>query len=554
MNIINLQTNEITSKRVILDRLNNEIKDFFKRKTNNPKASLFDDIYQWTGKYWAKIDKDEFENQCENVLLDFEMSSKDKKDILKNFILNNLINESEIDMYSRYFFCMNNCVLCFKENFHDKEINASPLHGKRYITKTSDSGYEFYILSHEECKDFHLTHSANISFKKYEAIKSESINIWKLFINRLIPSLELEEDSNGNSNKKEIIEWFNKFIFSLISGTDGNAFFVNLLGPAQCGKTTLVNFLINSLGNYVYTMSKEDLSYSQLENSYTLYTLKDARLLIYSEASRKPFNASFIKEITGGTQFNYGEHKFKINARLLIDSNYMLRSEAKTDNAFYERYVMIPVGPSVPREERDLTLEDKLFEARNDIFSWLVFNYNCKSITIPEKSDFYKKLMQFSLSPVQVFYQSCFVGYDNLRLGAYLKLTYARKEEDIWTFYINYFHKNYARMLKTCPFFNYSEEYANELLNIHKSDFISELAKLHKNVSTANSGNTVKFRFDEIYFNTEADIESMSLIQAFYRNVKYSETFKSFRNTFNMVGGVGPIMKHPDQFNATLNA
>ena len=44
MNIINLKTNEVTSKNVIIERLNNEIKDFFKRKTNNPKASLFDDI------------------------------------------------------------------------------------------------------------------------------------------------------------------------------------------------------------------------------------------------------------------------------------------------------------------------------------------------------------------------------------------------------------------------------------------------------------------------------------------------------------------------------
>lgn len=73
MNIINLKTNEVTSKNVIIERLNNEIEDFFKRKTNNPKASLFDDIYQWTGKYWAKIDNDEFENQCENVLLDLSL-------------------------------------------------------------------------------------------------------------------------------------------------------------------------------------------------------------------------------------------------------------------------------------------------------------------------------------------------------------------------------------------------------------------------------------------------------------------------------------------------
>ena len=552
MNIINLKTNEVTSKNVIIERLNNEIEDFFKRKTNNPKASLFDDIYQWTGKYWAKIDNDEFENQCENVLLDYDMSGKDKKDILRLFILNNLLNENKIDMYSRCFFCMQNCVICFKENFHDKEINDSPLQGKQYTIRTTKTGYEFYFLPHKECKEFHLTHYSNISLIKSDSIKTKNINIWKSFINRLIPTFELGENKNDDPKKTELMTWLNQFIFSLISGTEGNSFFVNLLGPAQCGKTTLVNFLINSLGNYVYTMSKEDLSYSQLENSYTLYTLKDARLLIYSEASRKPFNASFIKEITGGTQFNYGEHKFKITARLMIDSNYMLRSEAKTDNAFFERYVMIPVGPSVPREERDLTLEDKLFEARNDIFTWLIYNYNCKSITIPASSDFYKKLMQFSLSPVQVFYQSCFIGYEDLRMGAYLHLTRARKEEDIWTFYINYFHTNYARMLKECPFINYSEEYANELLNIDQKKFIAELAKLHKNVSTASSGNTVKLRFDEIYFISESDIKSMSLIKAFYNNIKYSEFFKSFRNMWNL--GIEPIIKHPDWQDASLDA
>lgn len=138
--------------------------------------------------------------------------------------------------------------------------------------------------------------------------------------------------------------------------------------------------------------------------------MKDSRLLIYSEASRKPFNASFIKEITGGTKFRYGERSFQIKARLLIDSNYLLQSEAKTDNAFDERYAMIPVGPSIPSKERDTSLEEKLLEARDDIFTWLVYHFEVKSLSIPSPALYYKNLMKFALDPVKVFYKSYFIG------------------------------------------------------------------------------------------------------------------------------------------------
>ena len=116
MNLIDLRTNTIVSKNDIQERLNNEIKDFFKRKTNNPKASIFDNIYQWNGKYWKKTDRNDFELQCNNVLNDYQLSKKDEEFILRNFILNHIISEDKIDIFSRYLFCMENCVLCFKEN------------------------------------------------------------------------------------------------------------------------------------------------------------------------------------------------------------------------------------------------------------------------------------------------------------------------------------------------------------------------------------------------------------------------------------------------------
>lgn len=547
MDLIDLRTNTIVSKNDIQERLNNEIKDFFKRKTNNPKESLFDNIYQWNDKYWKRIERDDFELQCNNVLNDYQMSKKDEEFILRNFILNHIIPEEEIDIYSKYLFCMDNCVLCFDNNLPNPQDNDGPLSAKTYNITTS--GNKIHIIKHEECKEYHLTHCAKISFIKKEHRKSDNIKLWKSFLERMIPSLDLPTENTNEQNmppseelKTQTIDWLNEFILSLITGKDGNAFFVNLLGPAQCGKSTLVNFLINSLGNYAYTLSKDDLIYSKLENTYTLYNLKDSRLLIYSEASRRPFNASFIKEITGGTQFKYGEQTYKIKARILIDSNYMLQSEAKTDNAFDERYALIPIGPSIPRGERDISLEEKLFAARNDIFSWLITHYECKSITIPECSDFYKKIMKFSLSPTRVFYNSCFVGfygYNNEWIGATTGMTTLLKEEDIWIYYINNFKQVYSRMLRNCPFFNYSEDYVDELFNTTQKELINQLAMLHKNVSKACSGNTMKLRFNELDFISDSELETMSLPIAYLRIIKYSEIFKNFRK--NITVNIGHI-------------
>ena len=128
----------------------------------------------------------------------------------------------------------------------------------------------------------------------------------------MIPSLDLPTENTNEKSipssdelKTQTIDWLNEFILSLITGKDGNAFFVNLLGPAQCGKSTLVNFLINSLDNYAYTFSKDDLIYSNLENTSALYSLKDSRLLIYSEASRRPF-------VSVNSSLSYSSHSPRI--------------------------------------------------------------------------------------------------------------------------------------------------------------------------------------------------------------------------------------------------
>lgn len=538
MDLIDLRTNTIVSKNDIQERLNNEIKDFFKRKTNNPKASIFDNIYQWNDKYWKRIDRDDFELQCNNVLNDYQMSKKDEEFITRNFILNHIIPEEEIDINSRYFFCIENYVICFANNLPK---NAHTFKG---LERTTNNGNKIFLIKHEDCKDCHLTHCAKISYIERLNRNWSNISLWTSFLERMIPSLNLPTEntneksiSSSDELKTHTINWLNEFILSLITGKDGNAFFVNLLGPAQCGKSTLVNFLINSLDNYAYTLSKDDLIYSNLENTSALYSLKDSRLLIYSEASRRPFNASFIKEITGGTQFKYGEQTYKIKARLLIDSNYMLQSEAKTDNAFDERYALIPVGPSIPREERDVSLDEKLFAARNDIFSWIITNYDCKAITIPECSDFYKKIMKFSLSPTRVFYNSCFVGFYggiNEWIGATTGMTTVLKEEDIWIYYINNFQQVYSRMLRNCPFFNYSEDYVHELFNTTQKELINQLSMLHKNVSKACSGNTMKLRFNELDFISDSELETMSLTKAYLRIIKYSEIFKNFRKNINL--------------------
>lgn len=256
--------------------------------------------------------------------------------------------------------------------------------------------------------------------------------------------------------------------------------------------------------------------------------MKDSRLLIYSEASRKPFNASFIKEITGGTKFRYGERSFQIKARLLIDSNYLLQSEVKTDNAFDERYAMIPVGPSIPSKERDTSLEEKLLEARDDIFTWLVYHFEVKSLSIPSPALYYKNLMKFALDPVKVFYKSYFIGVKKSDAIIYASgKTPAFDEDEVWLAYINDFRTCYDNMLKNCPYFNYSESYVEELLNFSQKNLMSKLASLHTNISYVRSGNRKRYRFYEIYRRTGFDKET--LYSAYQNEITYDQSIKKIR-------------------------
>ena len=57
---------------------------------------------------------------------------------------------------------------------------------------------------------------------------------------------------------------------------------------------------------------------------------------------------------------------------------------------------------------------------------------------------------------------------------------------------------------------------------------------LHKNVSKACSGNTMKLRFNELNFISDSELETMSLTKAYLRIIKYSEFFKNFRKNISL--------------------
>ena len=94
-------------------------------------------------------------------------------------------------------------------------------------------------------------------------------------------------------------------------------------------------------------------------------------------------------------------------------------------------------------------------------------------------------------------------------------------------------------MVRDCPFFNYSEDYVDELFNTTQKELINQLAMLHKNVSKACSGNTMKLRFNELDFISDSELETMSLPIAYFRIIKYSEIFKNFRK--NITVNIGHI-------------
>ena len=179
------------------------------------------------------------------------------------------------------------------------------------------------------------------------------------------------------NNDLDLIHFVQKAFGYTLSGDVSEQCMFILFGSGANGKSTLLNVIQNLFGDYAVSTITDTFMKKNSEQTNDLARLKNARLVIASEAEEnKPMSESLIKQITGGdkisARFLYGEYfDFFPTFKIFMATNHKPKISGG-DNGIWRRIKLIPFTVSIPEEKRDRYLTEKLMEENSGILNWLL--------------------------------------------------------------------------------------------------------------------------------------------------------------------------------------
>jgi putative DNA primase/helicase len=149
-------------------------------------------------------------------------------------------------------------------------------------------------------------------------------------------------------------------------------------GTGANGKSVLLSTIAGTLGEYHRTAPIETFTASNADRHPTdLAGLRAARLVTATETEEgRRWAESRIKKLTGGDKvaarfMRQDFFEYRPAFKLIIAGNHKpsLRS---VDEAIRRRFHLIPFSITIPPEERDPDLAEKLKDERPAILAWLI--------------------------------------------------------------------------------------------------------------------------------------------------------------------------------------
>lgn len=178
----------------------------------------------------------------------------------------------------------------------------------------------------------------------------------------------------------DLIRFVQKAMGYSLSGDVREQCLFILWGTGANGKSTFLNVLQELFGDYACTTGTETFMKKTSEQSNDLARLKGIRLVTTTEVEQgKALSESLIKQITGGDEitarFLYGEYfSFKPTFKIFMATNHKPKIRG-ADNGIWRRIKMIPFTVTIPAEQRDKTLTEKLIAENSGILNWLIQGY-----------------------------------------------------------------------------------------------------------------------------------------------------------------------------------
>ena len=208
-----------------------------------------------------------------------------------------------------------------------------------------------------------------------------------------------------------------------------------LVGPANTGKTTLLNTIVETLGEYGTSVDNSLLMQNHKEKTRgpEMYDFRETLMITTSESNENDkLDTGKVKALTGETtqsvRLNYSNKmdKFRMIGLIFIDSNFKPYIPPR-DTATWGRLRLFPFVN--PVKVKDPTLKSKLASERAGIFNWLLEGLDmvleekeiCETTAMLDYKDQYRKEMDTT----EQFLKDCIekVSDPNLRITTSILFT-----------------------------------------------------------------------------------------------------------------------------------
>ncbi|MEG2435503.1 MAG: phage/plasmid primase, P4 family [Ruthenibacterium sp.] len=146
-----------------------------------------------------------------------------------------------------------------------------------------------------------------------------------------------------------------------------------MVGAANAGKSTLLNVVQEIL---LGSENVSNIPWQNLADRFNKAELFGKLANIFADLpTRNIDDSGMFKAITGedyitAERKNKDPFSFRPYARLLFSCNDIPRNYGDRSDGFYRRLIIIRFNKSIPKEQRDPNLADKLAQERNGILMW----------------------------------------------------------------------------------------------------------------------------------------------------------------------------------------
>ncbi|MBI2945178.1 MAG: DNA primase [Candidatus Wallbacteria bacterium] len=185
----------------------------------------------------------------------------------------------------------------------------------------------------------------------------------------------LERIFNSNSR---LIDFVQRAAGYALTGDTSEQVLFFFYGGGKNGKSTLLNSLLSALGDYGRQSAPELLVLKQHESHPTeIADLAGARFVATIEVGEgKRMAETLVKQMTGQDRMKarfmrQDFFEFEPTHKLFLAANHKPNIRG-TDEAIWRRILMVPFTVTIPEEERDRSLPEKLRHELPGILAWAV--------------------------------------------------------------------------------------------------------------------------------------------------------------------------------------